>query len=294
MNKKAAFSPHLALVIATIAISTSAVLVKLSAAPASIIATYRLLFTVLLMLPIILWEHSREIKHISRRDWLFSTLSGIFLAFHFILWFESLNYTSVASSVVLVTLQPLFSFIGAYIFFKERVSPAGIAGGLVAIAGSFIIGWGDFRVGGTALFGDILALLGAATVTGYWLFGQSVRKRLSLMMYTFVVYTISTIVLFVYDIALGHSLYPYPMQDWFVFLGLAIFPTLLGHTIFNWAIKWLSTNTISMAILGEPIGAAILAYFILQEKITVSQTLGTTVIMLGIYLFMRYNQPTKS
>ncbi|GEN32626.1 MULTISPECIES: DMT family transporter [Aneurinibacillus] len=294
MKEQPVVSPYLALFIATLAVSTSAILVKLSAAPASIIATYRLLFTVLFMLPFVLWKHLKEIRLISKRDWIFSTLAGVFLALHFILWFESLNYTSVASSVVLVTLQPLFSFIGAYLFFKERVALAGIAGGLLAVAGSVFIGWSDFRLGGTALFGDVLALLGAATVTGYWLFGQSVRKRLSLMMYTFVVYTISTIVLLIYDMALGFALFPYSSQDWLVFIGLAIFPTLLGHTIFNWTIKWISANTVSMAILGEPIGAAILAYFILSEKITAAQTIGTAVILCGIYLFMRFNRPSNA
>ncbi|AMA73959.1 DMT family transporter [Aneurinibacillus thermoaerophilus] len=292
MNKQPIFSPYLALVIATIAVSTSAIFVKLTDAPAGVIATYRLLFTVLFMLPFVLWKHAHEIKNICARDWVFSAIAGVFLALHFILWFESLNYTSVASSVVLVTLQPLFSFVGAYFFFKERVSLEGIIGCLLAVAGSVYIGWSDFRIGGTALLGDILALLGAATVTGYWLFGQSVRKRLSLMMYTFVVYTISTSVLLAYDLSLGFALYPYPGKDWLVFIGLAVFPTLLGHTVFNWAIKWLSVNTISVAILGEPIGAAILAYFILGEKITAAQLIGTAVIISGIYLFMRYNQPT--
>ncbi len=117
MRNQPAFNPYLALLIGVIAVSTSAIFVKLSAAPASIIATYRLLFTVLLMLPFILWKHMREIKEITGRDWALSALAGIFLALHFILWFESLNYTSVASSVVLVTLQPLFSFAGAYFFF---------------------------------------------------------------------------------------------------------------------------------------------------------------------------------
>lgn len=293
MRNQPAFNPYLALLIGVIAVSTSAIFVKLSAAPASIIATYRLLFTVLLMLPFILWKHMREIKEITGRDWALSALAGIFLALHFILWFESLNYTSVASSVVLVTLQPLFSFAGAYFFFKEKVSFVGFLGGLLALGGSAIIGWGDFKVGGTALWGDILALLGAATVTGYWLFGQSVRKRLSLMTYTFVVYGISTATLLLYDFIMGFPLYPYSANEWLVFLALAVFPTLLGHSVFNWAIKWLSANTISMSILGEPVGSAILAYFILGELVTKTQLIGAGVILFGIYLFIKYNQAGK-
>src|SRR5699024_9616031 len=129
-------------------------------------------------------KHRHEFKLINRRNWIFSTLAGIFLAAHFILWFESLNYTSVASSVVLVTLQPIFAFLGTYLFFKERFSPGAIISLIIAIFGSVIISWGDFKVSGMALFGDILALLGAIMITVYFLMGQQVRKRLSLMTYT--------------------------------------------------------------------------------------------------------------
>ncbi|WCK55520.1 DMT family transporter [Aneurinibacillus sp. Ricciae_BoGa-3] len=291
MDNQPALNPYLALFFGVVAVSTSAILVKLSGAPAAIIATYRILFTVLLMLPIVLWKHLKEIMGISGRDWSLTALAGVFLAFHFILWFESLNYTSVTSSVVLVTLQPLFSFAGAYFFFKEKVRWLGLVGGLLALLGSIFIGWGDFKVGGLALWGDVLALLGAGMVTGYWLFGQSVRQRLSLMSYTFVVYGISTLTLLLYDLVLGYPLYPYRSNDWYVFLGLAVFPTLLGHTVFNWAIKWLSANIISMSILGEPVGSAILAYFILREKVTQVQFIGGLIILFGIYLFIKWNRP---
>src|SRR5690625_4823968 len=136
------------------------------------------------MLPTILIKYRPEIRSIKKRDWLLATLSGIFLAFHFILWFESLNYTSVASSVVLVTLQPIFAFVGTYFFFGERFSIAAIISMFITLIGSIIIGWGDFQISGLALFGDILALLGAITVTAYFLLGQRLRRSLSLIAYT--------------------------------------------------------------------------------------------------------------
>lgn len=164
------FNPYLAIFIGIISVSTSAILVKLAAgAPAAIIANYRLLFAVIFMLPIILYKYRDEFKLIHKKDWIYSALAGVFLATHFILWFESLNYTSVASSVVLVTLQPIFAFIGTYIFFQERFSQAAIISMFIALLGSIIIGWGDFQIEGMALFGDILALLGAIAVTGYFL-----------------------------------------------------------------------------------------------------------------------------
>src|SRR5690625_5131155 len=243
------FNPYIAVIIGAISFSTSAIFVKLATeAPAAIIANYRLLFAVIIMLPIVIMNHRHEFKVIDKKDWILSTFAGIFLAAHFILWFESLNYTSVASSVVLVTLQPIFTFIGTYLFFNERFSSGAIISMLITLFGSFIISWGDFQLSGMALFGDILALLGAVTITVYFLFGQKVRKRLSLMTYTFIVYGIGAITLTLYNIVTQHSFIGYPADHWWIFIALAIFPTFLGHSLLNWALRWLSTATISMRI----------------------------------------------
>ncbi|UXH43739.1 DMT family transporter [Rossellomorea vietnamensis] len=279
-------NPYLILAIGVISVSTSAILVKVSSAPSGILAFYRLFFTVLLMSPVFFLKYVKELKLITVRDWMFSILAGVFLAFHFILWFESLHYTSVASSTVLVTLQPLFAFIGAYLFFQEKLTPKALLSAVLAVAGSFIISWGDFRISGSALWGDILALIACALITGYLLFGQTIRKRLSLMTYTYLVYVISSIVLLLYVMIQSESLGPYPKEDWIYFLLLAIIPTLLGHTLFNWSLKWLSTSTISMAILFEPIGASLLAYWLLGEKVLMTQVLGGMVIMTGVTLFL--------
>ncbi|HWL24160.1 MAG TPA: DMT family transporter [Ureibacillus sp.] len=285
MNKPA-IHPYIPILIGIISISLSAIFVKLASADAGVIAFYRMLFSVLIMSPIFFTKYVKELALIRGRDWLFSTIAGIFLAFHFILWFESLNYTSVASSTVLVTLQPLFAFIGTYIFFKEPLSAKTIASGLIAILGSFLISWGDFQVSGVALYGDMLALIACALITAYLLFGQEVRKRISLITYTMVVYSISTICLFLYVLLKGESFGPYPTMSWLWFLLLAIIPNLLGHTLFNWAIKWVSTNVISIAVLFEPIGAAILAYFVFGEYLMTSQIIGGIVVILGITLFV--------
>lgn len=281
------FNPYIAVVIGVIAVSTSAIFVKLAGdAPAGIIAFYRLFLAVLLMLPTILMKYQDEIRSITKKDWILATLSGVFLALHFILWFESLNYTSVASSVVLVTLQPIFAFVGTYFFFGERFSVAAIISMLITLLGSFIISWGDFQISGMALFGDILALLGAATVTGYFLLGQQMRRNLSLMTYSFIVYGISSLTLLVYNLVLQNTFVSFPADHWLWFLALAIIPTFLGHSLFNWTLRWLSTATISMAIVFEPIGATILAYYILGEVVTPSQWLGGTIVIFGLFLFI--------
>ncbi|WP_077324380.1 DMT family transporter [Virgibacillus siamensis] len=281
------FNPYIAVVIGVASVSTAAVLVKLAdGAPASIIANYRLLFAVIIMAPYIFIKHRNEFRLIHKKDWALSTIAGVLLAFHFILWFESLDYTSVASSVVLVSMQPIFAFLGTYFIFQERFSPGAVISMVIAVLGSIIISWGDFRISGIALFGDFLALMGAVTVTAYFLLGQQLRKRLSLMTYTFVVYGISSITLIIYNLILQHDFLGYSTHHWFVFLGLAVIPTFFGHSLFNWALKWLSTSTISMGIVFEPIGAAILAYLILDEGVTWSQFLGGTIVIFGLFLFI--------
>ncbi|WP_059173681.1 DMT family transporter [Bacillus sp. FJAT-27445] len=283
---KPIINPYLALAIGVITVSASAIFVKFSASSAGVTAFYRLFFSVVFMLPLFLAKYTPELKKITKRDWLFTIVAGVLLAFHFILWFESLNYTSVASSTVLVTLQPLFAFLGTYLFFKEKVTVGAIMSGIIAIIGSFIISWGDFQISGTALFGDFLALVACALITGYLLFGQTVRQRLSLITYTFLVYLISSITLFIYVIATGDSFLPKQETDWIYFILLALLPTLLGHSLFNWVIKWISTSMISMAILFEPIGAAIMAYYLLDESVILSQVVGGGVVIAGIGLFI--------
>ncbi|WP_255301669.1 DMT family transporter [Bacillus sp. AFS040349] len=287
------FFPYAALVVGVLSVSTSAIFVKITSAPAPVIAFYRLFFATILIAPIFLIKHRSELKVLSKVDWLYSTIAGVFLAFHFILWFESLNYTSVASSVVLVTLQPLFAFVGTYLFFKEKVSKMALCSGILAITGSMIISWGDFKISGLALFGDILSLVACAMITAYLLFGQGIRKRHSLTLYTFIVYGISSLTLLLYCLILQYPLGPYPTSDWYNFILLAIIPTLLGHSLFNWSLKWVSTNTISVMILFEPVGSIILAYFFLGEKMIPSQVVGGSIIMVGIMLFVLEKQIKK-
>ncbi|GAA0321626.1 DMT family transporter [Oceanobacillus oncorhynchi subsp. oncorhynchi] len=285
--RQSAFNPKAAVVIGVFSISTSAILVRLATeAPASIIANYRLLFAVLLLLPFILFHYKHEFKRISTKNWWLSILAGIFLALYFILWFESLNYTSVASSVVLISLQPIFAFIGTYFIFGERFSSGAIISIFIVLLGGLIIGSGDFQLSGEVIYGDMLALLGAIAVTIYFLSGQHVRKNVSLITYTFIVYGISTVILTLFNLIRQENFFSYPADHWWIFIALAIIPTFLGHSLFNWSLKWLSTSTISMAIVFEPIGASILAFLILNETPTWAQFLGGTIIVFGLFLFI--------
>ncbi|MCL1699420.1 DMT family transporter [Lysinibacillus sp. Bpr_S20] len=270
------------------ALSTSAIFVKLADAPVTITAFYRMLFAAVILLPFLFVnkKNRKELSSLSKKQWGLGVLSGLFLAAHYLLWFESLNYTSVASSTVIVTLQPLFSMIGGYFVFKERFSKGAIMGCFVAIAGSIVIGWQDFQISGQALFGDILAFIAAGVITAYFFIGQYIRKSLSLIPYSIIGYISSALFLSIFVFSQQTSFVNYSTQTWLSFIGLAFIATILGQTIFNWLLKWLSTSVISMSILGETIGTCILAYFILDEVISLQQGIGIALILIGLALFL--------
>ncbi|MGY1462113.1 DMT family transporter [Bacillus toyonensis] len=270
------------------ALSTSAIFVKLADAPAAIIAFYRLLFATVILLPLLLFNkrNRNELKTLSKKQWGFGFLSGLFLAAHYVLWFESLQYTSVASSTVIVTLQPLFSMIGGYFLFKERFTKGAVIGCFIAISGSIVIGWQDFQISGDALYGDILAFMAACIITAYFFISQHIRKDLSLIPYSVISYGSSACFLGIFAYMQQQSFIHYATQTWLSFIGLAFIATILGQTIFNWLLKWMSATVISMSILGETIGTCVLAYFILSETITLQQALGTSIIFIGLTLFL--------
>lgn len=279
---------YLTLFIGVVSLSTSAIFVKLANAPSAITAFYRLLFVTLILLPVIGLKksHLDELRAMRKKQLIQGVLSGVLLSIHYVLWFESLNYTSVASSTVIVTLQPLFSIVGCYYVFKERYSRKAVMGCLVAIVGCLIIGWGDFQVSSTALFGDLLAFLAAGVITAYFMIGQHMRKSVSVMPYSFVGYGSSTVVLFIYAINQNQPFFNYSQTAWISFIGLALVSTILGQMSFNWLLKWFSTSVISMCILGEVIGTCGLAYFILNEVISIQQGIGIFIILTGLALFL--------
>ncbi|NLK00191.1 MAG: DMT family transporter, partial [Clostridia bacterium] len=201
-SERSGTNPYLVLILAILGISFGSLFAKLSDAPSLIIAVYRNLFAAVLLAPFALTSAREELISISKRDILLTLAGGIFLALHFATWLTSLKYTSVASSTVLVTMQPIFVVIGSYLFLKEGISLRSAASGLLALAGSILIGLSDFTIGGQALWGDFLALSGAIFIAVYVLIGRSLRQRFSLIAYTFIVYGTCSIVLVIMAAAL--------------------------------------------------------------------------------------------
>ena len=287
IDNKPFINPYLAVLVGVFAVSFSALFVRLSSAPAMIIATYRLLFTFLLLAPFSLHDRFAGVRSMSRRQIGLAAASGVFLALHLVTWFISLQYTSVASSVVIVTTQPVFVVLGSWLFFREKVPRPALLGIALALSGSFVIGAGDFQVGMRAFVGDLLALAAAILVSGYLLIGRRLRGCVELNGYTFFTYGSSSLVLVAASALAQVPFYPYPPRDWLLFLALAAVCTVLGHTVFNWVLRYVQASVVSVSILGEPVGAIIWASLFLGENPTPRQLAGGSLIFAGLFLFTR-------
>jgi drug/metabolite transporter (DMT)-like permease len=273
------------LIIGVIALSFSSIFIKWSTAPASIQGMYRLLFTVLLMIPFGIRRIS-EFRRILIKNRLLLGLSGFFLALHFLLWMGSLKYTTVASSTIILALEPVFIWCGAYFLFKERISAFARLGMMIAIVGAGFIGWGDISVSSTNLFGDVLSFVGTLAVAVHMLLGQKLLSQVSPYVYNLSVFSSAVVVFALYNLFNEVSFTNYADQEWGIFLLLAIVPTIFGHMLFNWLLQYISATTVSMSILGEPVGASILAFLLLHEKMSVMQISGGLLAIAGMVLFM--------
>ena len=292
--------PMAGLIVAIAAISGGAILVRLSNSAPAVAAFYRVLFTTLPLLPIAGWKYRNDFRQITARDFGFATLAGLALAVHFASWFESLAWTSVAASVTLVQSQPVFVAIGAWLLLGERVTSRMALGIVIAVAGIATMSLGDLLggvlVGPDPLYGNTLALLGAVMAAGYVLAGRSLRQRVALVPYVVVVYGVCTLALLAVVLAQGHPLSGYPPREWLIFAGLALGPGLFGHTVINWALAHLESSVVSVSLLGEPIGATLLALVVLAEVPTQFTVVGGVIVLVGIYYTAsdRSREPTST
>ncbi|NOU93095.1 EamA family transporter [Paenibacillus sp. LMG 31456] len=285
LNKSnAAVNPYFLLFISILAIAISSIMIKSSNTPPSVAGMHRLYITVLIMLPFVSWKKLR-LTRLTKYDWLLVLSAGFFLGLHFLFWMESLSYTSVASSMVILTLQPLFVMIGSYIIFKERVNKLMVLCMIIAVFGSIIIACGDIGVSREALIGDALSLLGTVSISAYMLAGQKVTHKIPANVYSVIVFFIGGSVMLIYSLMNHFSLIDYSSSDWMYFLLLALIPTIFGHFIFNLLLKSIGATTVSVGVIGEPVLAIILAYFILGEAVSSFQILGGlfTVVGMGFY-----------
>jgi drug/metabolite transporter (DMT)-like permease len=272
-----------------ISVSFAAIFIRLSTAPPLIISFYRMFFATMLLILYSSYQGEvfSEMKKLKGKDFLLLVLAGFFLGVHFGFWVTSLSHTSVASSVVLVTTQPIFIVLIESAFLGKKPSKNFLIGLSVAALGSFLIGFGDFHGSEFALLGDVLALLGAAMAAGYFLIGGEVRSRINILPYILTVYGISSIFLLLFIAIGGIPLFGYSYYNYSLFLLLAIVPTLIGHTAFNWLLSEVKASMVGVTILGEPIGSSILAIIFFDEFPSYWVISGGFFVLLSIYFLWR-------
>ncbi len=280
--------PGLALAGAVLAVSFAGPLVRFSSAEALVISAWRLLLTMGFIVPILLARGSfLKGVRLSGREWVLGVGAGLLLAGHFWAWIASLKLTSIASSVVLVSTQPLFVAGFSVLFLGEHPAPRQWLGIAVAVGGAGVIGWGDLALGGGALLGDALALGASVMAAGYFSIGRRLRQKLDLWAYTALVYgAAATLLTGVVLASPDLPLTGYPGKDWLVFLGLAAGPMMVGHTGINYALRYLPAYVANLASLGEPIGATLIAWALpaIREVPPPRTLLGGVLILFGIAL----------
>lgn len=283
-----------------LAVASASIMIRLAqqiGMPSAVIAAGRLGFAAIILLPVALLRVGPELRALRRRDVLLGVGSGVFLAIHFIAWISSLEYTSVASSVALVATNPLWVGLASLLLFRERLGTLTLLGIVLTIVGSLLIGLSDGSGAGAknALLGDCLALVGALAGSGYFLVGRELRRRLSILAYIWLVYTTAALLLLALAIVWGGAgstgrpaaLLGYPPLAYALLLGLALGPQLLGHTAFNWSLRYLTATFVAVATLGEPIGSALLALVFFGEGFAPLQLAGFVLLLSGIVVAAR-------
>ncbi len=286
-------SPYVGIVLAIVSVSWASIFITWSTSPAITIALYRLGFATAILAVVLLvrflWTRRQPLVGLPRRDLAIMAGIGAILATHFALWISSLKVPqeSIASSVVLVTSHPLMVGLLSHFVLKERLNRWMAIGIVVGFSGVVVIAFSDYGfVGGTVLYADTLAFLGGIMAGFYFLAGRRLRQRVALLDYAFVVYACATAVLFLYAVVLGESLAPVGDVDTelLLFLALAIIPQIGGHTLYNWSLRWVPAPVVSLSLVGEPVGASLLAWIILAQVPSAGVGLGAGLALFGIYL----------
>jgi drug/metabolite transporter (DMT)-like permease len=258
-------SPYLTLLLAVVFVSFAAVLVRLAAAPALAVAFYRVAIASLILLPFAGRAARRAYPTLSTRDRVLLVGAGAALALHFATWIASLSHTSIASSVLLVNTAPMFAAVLARVFLKEPAPTVVVVAIPLAFAGAALIATGDHVASPGSLFGNLLALAGAVTLAAYHVIGRGLRSALPLNAYVLGVWAFAAAALAVLAVAFAVPFGGFPPRTWLAFLGLAAIPTIAGHGLVNKSLRSLPAPTVGLFLLGEPVGASILAWLVFGE-----------------------------
>lgn len=272
---------------ALLAVGHAAIFVRLADAHPFTVAAYRLGIATLVVLPFALPALARVLPSFDRRHWKLLAGAALFLALHFATFIASLDYTAIANSVVLVTLTPVWLALWSVAVLRVMPGRATLAAVALAILGTVIIGWGSFRLGGSTLFGDVLAFVSGAVFAGYLLFAQSLRRTLDLLPFAALVYGGAAILLWALVLATGLPVTGFDATTWAAMAGLALVSQIVGHSGFNWAVKTVAPTFIALTILIEPPLAAILGWLWFGEGLTPETAVGGALALAAIWLGSR-------
>ena len=277
-------NPRVILFIGAFCVSMSSLLIRSSNAPALVSATFRQIWTVLLLTPFVLRNNWAEWKALARKDLLFCILSGLLLALHFATWFQAAKTTSVANATVLVCTEVIFSALGYAFILRGRIPKLGIIAMGITFVGAAMIALAS-QQSGSNWRGDVLALVAAILVAAYTLVGRRQRRYMSTSLYTYLTYVSCTFFLLLLDLATGTTLKGWGARELGIGLLLCIFCTLLGHNIFSWCLKYLDPVFVSASKLTEPIYATAIATVLFQEIPRLQQIFGGVLVIGGILLY---------
>ena len=284
---------YLTLFVATFAVSWAAILIKLTGAGPLPTAFYRMAFSAIILAVPSLPAIRRAVKILDAGELFWLIMSGIFLGLHFAVWVTSLFYTTISNSAILVATQPVWVLILEATLLKERIPRRSVIGMIVALAGMLVISRGDFDMGRDYIIGDLLALAGALFAALYLFIGRRLRAKLDNLGYITPVYTTAALVLIVISLFYGVNLTHYPLKTWLIFLLLALIPTVVGHSLYNWLLKYVQAHIVATTVLGEPIGATILAIFFFNEIPGGWTLIGGIMILSGIFVVLKRKRKEK-
>ncbi|THF61873.1 DMT family transporter [Pseudothauera nasutitermitis] len=285
--------PYLVLGLGLTALSFGAIFARIAQAEgvdSLVVATWRLGLAALIVTPIALLQSRRDLAALNGRQLLMALTAGLFLAGHFGTWITSLEYTSVASSTALVTTNPLWIGLASYVLFRETPTRLMLGGIVLSFGGSLLIFWSDSQTasaGSDPLFGNLLALIGAWCFSAYLLIGRKLRAGLGLAAYIWLAYGVAALFLLAASGIGGGALTGHSLAAWAVLAGMALGPQLLGHTAYNWSLRYVSATFVAVVTLGEPVGSAAMAWIIFGEGFAPLQLAGFVLLLVGIYLAAR-------
>lgn len=283
---------RLIVILGVLSLSLSSVMVRLSTAPSAVLVIYRVFFTVLMLAPPVFLRNRQELMTLTRREALLCLASGFFLGLHFVVGFESYRNTSIAAATVLINIEVFFVALGSILFLRQKLSRTAWLAIVLTFCGSVVVAMADTG-GGTAMFGNLLAVTSALFMSFYTMIGAVCRRTISTTVYTFLIYLFAELTVLVIALAGGTPLFGYESVNFLTAFAMAVFCNLLGHSVFSWGLKYLPPSFISTVKLLEPMFASVWAVFLFSEMPGIPVVLGGIVVLLGIAMYCRITGETS-